>query len=71
MRTKTFDSIVELLRDTQWHSRGEVAEKTRYADEWIAQLRREAIVETEEMDGQTLVRLRADVASLEPALTLN
>ena len=69
MRTKTFDSIVELLGDTQWHARGEIAERTRYADEWIAQLRREAIVETDEKDGQTLVRLRSDVASLEPMLS--
>jgi len=66
VRTKTFDSIVEVLHDRQWHSRSEVAEKTPYADEWIDELRRESVVETDERDGQMVVRLRADVASPDP-----
>ena len=69
-RTKTFNAIVDALQDGQWHSLDEVAEKTRYADEWIDALQRESILETDEQDGQLLVRLRADVPDLDSALAL-
>jgi hypothetical protein len=63
VRTRLFDSIVELLHDRQWHPATEVAEKTRYAAEWIAEQRLESLVETDERDGQLLVRLRAETPS--------
>jgi hypothetical protein len=58
MRTKTFDAIVELLRDREWHTVAELATRTWYPDHWVRQLRRESLVEVDEQHGQTLVRLR-------------
>ncbi|HEY7179213.1 MAG TPA: hypothetical protein VH305_08565 [Gaiella sp.] len=63
MRTKTFDAILELLADRRWHTENELAERTRYPDHWIDELRRESALEIEERDGQTLIRLRAGVAA--------
>ena len=54
MRTRIFESIVDLLRDRQWHSASEVAERTRYANEWIDELRCELVLETAERDGRLL-----------------
>lgn len=62
MRTKTFDSIVELLHDREWHVASELGQKTRYPDQWIETLRRESVLEVADRDGQRLVRLRTDVA---------
>jgi hypothetical protein len=64
MRTKTFDSIVELLRDREWHTPDELATRTRYPDHWIAQLHRESLLDVEEHHGRTVVRLRADDTAL-------
>jgi hypothetical protein len=60
MRTKTFDAIVELLRDRQWHTSDELGTKTRYPQQWIDQLRRESLLEIDDRQGQVLVRLRPD-----------
>ena len=59
MRTKTYDAIVGLLEDRQWHRLSEVAAMTRYADAWIIELQRESVVETGELDGELVVRLRS------------
>jgi hypothetical protein len=58
MRTRTFESIIELLADRRWHTENELAEKTRYPSHWIDELRRESLLETDERDGQIVVRLR-------------
>jgi len=68
MRTKTFDSIVALLGDLQWHSALEVEERTRYADLWIDELRRESLLDTDERDGELLVRLRPERLRLDSTL---
>jgi hypothetical protein len=60
MRTRTFDSILELLADRRWHSQSEVAERTHYPSQWIDELSRESLLETDEQGGQVLVRLRGD-----------
>jgi hypothetical protein len=52
----SFDAIVELLRDREWQTPDELASKTRYADQWIRELRRESVLEVDEQDGRTLVR---------------
>jgi hypothetical protein len=70
MRTKTFDSIVELLHDREWHVASELAEKTRYPDQWIETLWRESVLEIADRDGQRLVRLRTDVVSGHVAVSL-
>jgi hypothetical protein len=61
MRTKTFESIVALLGDGEWHTPQELATTTRYPDQWIDELRRESLVEVEEQHGQTRVRLAVAV----------
>ena len=71
MRTRTFNSIVELLEDRQWHRASEIAEKTRYASEWIIELQRESVVETGELDGELVVRLRSDAPVVEMAIAVN
>ena len=59
VRTRTYDAIVGLLEDRRWHRASEVAEKTRYSSEWITELQRESVVETGELDGELVVRLRS------------
>jgi hypothetical protein len=49
----------------------EVEEKTRYAGEWIIELQRESVVETGELDGELVVRLRSDAPVFEMALAMN
>jgi hypothetical protein len=63
MRTRTFDAIVELLGDGEWHTSQELAASTRYPDRWIDELRRESLVEVDEQDGHTRVRLAVAAAA--------
>jgi hypothetical protein len=71
VRTRTFNTIVDLLEDRRWHPASEIARKTRYADEWIIALQRESIVETGESNGELVVRLRSDAPLFEVSIALN
>jgi hypothetical protein len=71
VRTRTYNAIVGLLEDRQWHAASEVAEKTRYADEWINELQRESVVEKDVRNGETVVRLRSDEPLFEMTIALN
>ena len=60
MRTRTFNSIVELLGDRRWHTADEVGRKTHYPREWIDALKHESLLDIEEHEGQLMVRLRTE-----------
>jgi hypothetical protein len=63
MRTRTFDAIVTLLADGEWHTPDELATETRYPERWIEELSRESLVEVEAQHGQVRVRLRVEAAA--------
>jgi len=53
---RTFEAILEVLRDGAWHSLEDVSAATRYPGDWVTELRAEGVVEVEE-GLVTLVRL--------------
>lgn len=63
-RRRTFDAIVEVLRDGAWHEIGDVGAATRFPDDWVDALRSEGLLEITE-GVVTMVRLRPKVAGRE------
>jgi hypothetical protein len=55
----TYTHLLELLADGEWHDRGEIAEITRYPDDWLAELAHEGHLVVHE-DGTVKVRARAE-----------
>lgn len=61
IRRRTYDAIMEVLRDGAWHEIDDVGAATRFPDDWVDTLRSEGLVEITE-GVVTMVRLRPKVS---------
>jgi uncharacterized protein YutE (UPF0331/DUF86 family) len=55
--TRTFDAVVEVLRDGAWHAIEDLRAATRFPSDWVDELEAEGIVDVKE-GLVTMVRLR-------------
>ena len=58
MRTTTFDAITRMLDDGSWHALEDLRDVTSLPDERVRELQVEGLIETRELLGNVLVRLR-------------
>ena len=55
--TRTFDAVVEVLRDGAWHANEDLRAATRFPSDWVDELEAEGVVDVKE-GLVTMVRLR-------------
>jgi len=57
VRTRVYDSIVDLLSDGRWHWPAEIGHFTHYVDHWAKALEREPAIEFDAT--RAMIRLRS------------
>jgi hypothetical protein len=62
-RTRTFDAIIDVLRDGGWHALDDLQAATRFPAEWVQELVAEGVIDVRE-GLVTLVRLRATAVAV-------
>ena len=56
-KSRTFDAVVDVLRDGAWHTIEDLRAATRFPSDWVDELQAEGIVDVKE-GLVTMVRLR-------------
>jgi hypothetical protein len=60
LRRKTFNAITRVLEDGSWHELDDLRRATSFPADWVRALEAEGLLDKDERDGQTLVRLRPE-----------